>query len=103
MEAADRDLLRTLWTDPQVRRFLGGPVPAGRLAPRLAGAAGRRGHFTVVLADGGQAVGRVTLDPDNRADGRAEVSYEFLPAHAGRGYASEPCSAGAPRSPRTTS
>ncbi|MFD8782537.1 GNAT family N-acetyltransferase [Kitasatospora sp. NPDC059599] len=89
VETADSPLLRTLWTDPTVRHFLGGPVPADRLDRRLAAAANQRGHFTVVLTEGGQAVGRVTLDPDHRAAGRAEISYEFLPAYAGRGYASE--------------
>ncbi|MEU4587226.1 GNAT family N-acetyltransferase [Kitasatospora aureofaciens] len=89
VETADSQLLRTLWTDPEVRRFLGGPVPADRLDRRLADAASQRGHFTVVLTKASQAVGRVTLDPDHRAAGRAEVSYEFLPTYAGRGYAAE--------------
>ncbi|MEV7941917.1 GNAT family N-acetyltransferase [Kitasatospora sp. NPDC088264] len=87
--AGDAGLLERLWTDPEVRRFLGGPVPADRLGARLAGAAGRPGHFTVFLPCEGQAVGRVTLDEDHRAPGRAEVSYEFLPAYGGRGFAAE--------------
>ncbi|RKT09884.1 RimJ/RimL family protein N-acetyltransferase [Streptomyces sp. 1114.5] len=89
VEARDAELLENLWTDSVVRRFLGGPVPADRLGARLAGAAGRPGHFTVVLASDEQAVGRVTLDEDHRAPGRAEVSYEFLPAYTGRGLAAE--------------
>ncbi|MEV4614277.1 GNAT family N-acetyltransferase [Kitasatospora sp. NPDC049258] len=52
-------------------------------------APGRRGHFTVLLAGHDRAVGRVTLDPDHRVPDRAEVSYEFLPAHGGRGLALE--------------
>ncbi|MFJ9460792.1 GNAT family N-acetyltransferase [Kitasatospora sp. NPDC101447] len=89
VETADSQLLRILWTDPDVRRFLGGPVPADQLDRRLADAASQRGHFTVVLTEVGKGVGRVTLDPDHRAAGRAEVSYEFLPAYTGRGYAAE--------------
>ncbi|MFE3505320.1 GNAT family N-acetyltransferase [Kitasatospora sp. NPDC059146] len=89
VEPVDSPLLRTLWTDPEVRRFLGGPVASDRLDRRLSDAASQRGHFTVVLTGAGQAVGRVTLDPDHRAADRAEVSYEFLPAYAGRGYAAE--------------
>ncbi|MFB7669155.1 GNAT family N-acetyltransferase [Kitasatospora sp. NPDC056138] len=89
VETRDSELLRTLWTDPEVRRFLGGPVPTDRLAQRLTDAASQRGHFTVVLVQDGRGAGRVTLDRDQRAAGRAEVSYEFLPAYAGRGFAAE--------------
>ncbi len=87
VEAGDHPLLRALWSDPVVRRYLGGPVAADRIAQRLAKAPGRPGHFTVVLDEA--PIGRVTVDQDHRAAGRTEVSYEFLPSVGGRGLAAE--------------
>lgn len=87
VEVGDHPLLRTLWSDPAVRRYLGGPVDPDQVGQRLADAPGRPGHFTVTLD--GAPIGRVTVDQDHRAAGRAEVSYEFLPSAGGCGLAAE--------------
>ena len=106
VETADAQLLRTLWTDPEVRRFLGGPVAADQLDGRLADAASQRGHFTVVLTEVGQAVGTVTLDPDHRAAGRPKSRTSSSPPTQAAGMRQrqlEPRSAGALRWHRTIS
>ncbi|MGV9267427.1 GNAT family N-acetyltransferase [Kitasatospora sp. NPDC003701] len=87
VEAGDHALLRALWSDPDVRCYLGGPVDPERVAQRLAEAPGWPGHFTVTLD--GAPIGRVTVDQDRRAAGRTEVSYEFLPSAGGCGLAAE--------------
>ncbi|MFJ5122385.1 GNAT family N-acetyltransferase [Kitasatospora sp. NPDC088548] len=87
VETGDHPLLRTLWSDPAVRRYLGGPVDPDRIARRLAEAPGQPGHFTVTRS--GAPIGRVTVDQDHRAVGRIEVSYEFLPSAGGCGLAGE--------------
>ncbi|WP_331727182.1 GNAT family N-acetyltransferase (plasmid) [Kitasatospora sp. NBC_00374] len=87
VETADAELLSTLWSDPGVRRYLGGPVPLDRIARRLEQAPGHPGHFTVTLH--GAPIGRVTVDQDHRTADRTEVSYEFLPSAGGRGLAAE--------------
>ncbi|KQV20821.1 MULTISPECIES: GNAT family N-acetyltransferase [unclassified Kitasatospora] len=88
VEAGDLPMLRRLLTDVAVREFLGGPVPEDRIEQCLTNEVGKTGHFTVTLA-AGEVVGRVTVDPDHRADGRSEISYAFLPEQQGYGFARE--------------
>ncbi|WP_405876818.1 GNAT family N-acetyltransferase [Streptomyces sp. NBC_01136] len=78
-----------LWTDPEVRRFLGGPV-AGDLLPLYQRHFTSRPHlFTVTAQTGAVVLGCVSLDPASRFEGRREVSFTFLPQHWGHGYARE--------------
>ncbi|WP_078868548.1 GNAT family N-acetyltransferase [Streptomyces sp. NRRL B-1347] len=76
-----------LWTDPQVRRHLGGPVPADVVRARERHCVGVPGAFAVVRHDG-EVLGLVVAEPDGH-DGRTEVSYQLLPEHWGHGYARE--------------
>jgi len=95
-EARDRQGYVELRCSREVRRYLGGPMAredAERVVPDVPG--DRPGAFTVE-ADGG-LIGTVTVDRrDPERPGRLrpqgndlEVSYLFLPAFWGRGYATE--------------
>ncbi|MFE0106181.1 GNAT family N-acetyltransferase [Streptomyces sp. NPDC059009] len=88
VEEPDVPVLMPLWTHPDVRRHLGGPVPREVIEARRARAAGAPGVFTVVRTADGAPLGLVTVRPDGH-DGRTEVGYLFLPDHWGRGYARE--------------
>ncbi|MEV5439465.1 GNAT family N-acetyltransferase [Streptomyces sp. NPDC052682] len=77
-----------LWTDPRVRRHLGGPVPQDVARARGQRCVGVPGLLSVVRAEGGVVVGSVLVEPGAR-DGRTEVSYQLLPEHWGRGYGRE--------------
>jgi RimJ/RimL family protein N-acetyltransferase len=87
--AGDVPAVSRLWTDPEVRRHLGGPVAPETVERRERGCVGFPGLLAVVSRDGDTVLGTVSLDPDARDDGRTEVSYSFLPEHWGRGYARE--------------
>ncbi|MFI7410276.1 GNAT family N-acetyltransferase [Streptomyces sp. NPDC049627] len=88
-EPADVSAFTRLWTDADVRRFLGGPVAEDQLAVYQQHFAGHPHLFTVVTRQGTVTLGSVTIDPKSRFDGRREVSYSFLPEHWGKGYARE--------------
>ncbi len=104
VERADVPYAVRLWTDPRVRRYLGGPVPADVVRVRERHCAGVPGAFAAVRHEDGAVLGLVVAEADGH-DGRTEVSYQFLPEHWGRGYAREAVAAvaawarGAVRSP----
>ncbi|UNO43483.1 GNAT family N-acetyltransferase [Streptomyces sp. MST-110588] len=89
VEPDDGPVLSRLFTDPEVRRYLGGPVSAERIAVLEKAAVNHPGVFAAVRRSDGAALGAVTVQPDSRGDGRTEVSYQFLPEHWGHGYARE--------------
>lgn len=93
VETADVPAVSRLWTDPEVRRYLGGPVAAAEVARRMRGFEHSPGNFVAVSRTNGTVVGLVTVIPDSDTGGRAEVSYRFLPEHWGHGYAREAVSA----------
>ncbi|MEU5592790.1 GNAT family N-acetyltransferase [Streptomyces sp. NPDC020298] len=88
-ESGDVSEFTRLWTDPDVRRFLGGPVAEDQLTTYQQHFAGRPHVFTVVTRQEATVLGSVSIDPNSRFDGRREVSYSFLPEHWGQGYARE--------------
>ncbi|WP_258054982.1 GNAT family N-acetyltransferase [Streptomyces sp. Ru71] len=88
-EAADAPAFIRLWTDAEVRRYLGGPVAQDRLGAYRRHFAGRPGLFAVTARDTAAVLGSVTIDTVSRFAGRREVSYSFLPEHWGHGYARE--------------
>ncbi|MET7331742.1 GNAT family N-acetyltransferase [Nonomuraea sp. NPDC005650] len=88
-EPDDVSAFTRLWADPDVRRFLGGPVAEERLATYQRHFAGLPGVFAVVAQGEATVLGTVAIDPASRFEGRREVSYSFLPEHWGRGYARE--------------
>ncbi|MCM0675609.1 GNAT family N-acetyltransferase [Micromonospora phytophila] len=86
--AGDLPTLERTWTDPLVRRHLGGPLSAEAAAARrttedLTGARAVRAA--------GDIVGFCFLGRHRSGD--TELSYTFLPEHWGRGYAHEACMA----------
>lgn len=78
-----------LFTSPEVRAFLGGPVPPEYARQRLRGwLTAEDPHFAVIRAGDNAFLGIVDLAPYHEA-GKLELSYLFLPAYWGNGYAEE--------------
>lgn len=88
-EPTDVKEFTRLWTDPEVRRFLGGPVAEEKLHLYQQHFAHQPNAFTVTVREGATVVGSVVIDPASRFDERREVSYGLLPEHWGQGYARE--------------
>ncbi|MEU3610264.1 GNAT family N-acetyltransferase [Streptomyces sp. NPDC035033] len=88
VRGADVPALTRLWTDPEVRRHLGGPVVEPVVRIRQRRIVGAPGCHAVVRAEDGVLLGLVTVEAEGRG-GEAEVSYQFLPEHWGSGYARE--------------
>ncbi len=97
VEPADVPAVSRLMTDPDVRRYLGGPVAPDELARREQGCVRAANLFSVVRRSDQAILGLVVIDPDTDPDGPAggdaEVSYQFLPEYWGRGYGRESVSA----------
>ncbi|WP_245238697.1 GNAT family N-acetyltransferase [Streptomyces sp. MZ04] len=89
IEESDVPATARLWTDPEVRRYLGGPVDEETVRLRERHCVGARGAFCVVSRGDGAVVGGVLLEPDRRRDDRIEVSYQLLPEQWGFGYGRE--------------
>ncbi|MET8507732.1 GNAT family N-acetyltransferase [Streptomyces sp. NPDC004787] len=85
-----RDLaaVTRLWTDPEVRRHLGGPVVESVIRIRRQRIVGAPGFHAVERTADGTVLGLVTVERAARK-GETEVSYQFLPEHWGAGYARE--------------
>src|ERR1700735_1144133 len=80
-EARDRAAYIELLASPEVGTYLGGPRPRDELEREMPGVPERHvGHFTVDL--GGAMIGQVLLRraAGERAGGKAELGYLFLPA-----------------------
>ncbi|MEU4271714.1 GNAT family N-acetyltransferase [Streptomyces sp. NPDC026092] len=88
VRAADLPAVTRLWTDPEVRHHLGGPVSEQVVRIRQRRVVGAPGVHAVVRVADGVLLGIVTVEPGAR-DGETEVSYQFLPEHWGHGYARE--------------
>ncbi|MEU8542524.1 GNAT family N-acetyltransferase [Streptomyces sp. NPDC048717] len=93
-----RDLpaVTRLWTDPEVRRHLGGPVTDTVVRIRQRRIVGAPGRLAVERTLDGAVLGLVTVDRDGRG-GETEVSYQFLPEYWGQGYAREAVAAAVAR------
>jgi RimJ/RimL family protein N-acetyltransferase len=85
----DAPLVRQLLTDATVRAHLGGPAAQERVAARQATYPTTAGAWTVVRAADDQPVGLVTIGPDHRCEGAAEISYQLLPSAWGKGLGRE--------------
>ncbi|WP_327303205.1 GNAT family N-acetyltransferase [Streptomyces sp. NBC_01298] len=99
-EARDRTAFIELFASPDVRTYLGGPLPREELERAVPEVPGRRPGLFAVDLDGAM-IGTVSLDrrgaerpghllPDA---GEAELGYMFLPGAWGHGYAAEACAA----------
>lgn len=83
----DKPAIVRLLTDPDVRRFLGGPVDDGQVDEVLASTVGERwGAFCIADAMTDEVIGGCSF---GRWRGVLELSYELLPEHWGGGLAIE--------------
>ncbi|MFJ6438716.1 GNAT family N-acetyltransferase [Streptomyces sp. NPDC091416] len=85
----DASLVLELLTDSAVRAHLGGSVSHKRVAARQAAYPATPGAWTVVRMADDHAVGLVTIGPDRRCEGAAEISYQLLPSAWGTGLGRE--------------
>ena len=91
----DIPALVSMWTDPEVTRFMGGPRDAAWLEGNFAEDAGKQDplvydQWPVVEKSTDQVIGYCGL-LDKEVEGRPEIElvYVFVPAAWGKGYASE--------------
>jgi RimJ/RimL family protein N-acetyltransferase len=93
IEPTDVPVVSRLMTDPEVRRYLGGPVAPDEVARREIACVGATTLFSVARRSDDAVFGLVVIDPetdpDSHAGGDTEVSYQFLPEFWGHGYARE--------------
>jgi RimJ/RimL family protein N-acetyltransferase len=86
--SSDASLFERLYSDPEVRAYLGGPVADSDIPKRVAETPWR-GVFTVEVTQTGEPIGLVHIGPYRT--GEIELSYEFVPEVWGRGIAREAC------------
>ncbi|HEY5664423.1 MAG TPA: GNAT family N-acetyltransferase [Ilumatobacter sp.] len=85
--SSDQPTILRLLADPEVRRYLGGPVDDDHLeAARTATVGERWGVFCVAESVSDVAIGGCSFD---RWRGVLELTYEMLPEYWGRGLAAE--------------
>ncbi|MEN3357121.1 MAG: [ribosomal protein S5]-alanine N-acetyltransferase [Mycobacteriales bacterium] len=82
---ADRAAVRRLLTDPDARRYLGGPLSEADADAAAARPPGQHWGSFVIERDG-ETIGGCSLDRDR---GELEVSYALLPEHWGQGFGAE--------------
>lgn len=84
---SDKPVIFELASNPDVRRYLGGPIAAEHLINVRRATVGERwGIFAVAERESDLVVGSVSFD---RWRGELEVSYELLPSQWGRGVSDE--------------
>ncbi|WP_235549606.1 GNAT family N-acetyltransferase [Paenibacillus sp. Soil766] len=92
-EITDNDFeeVKKIYVNEQVRKYLGGVIPEEHTRAKFNDTVARSNNsdtcFWVVRLKNNQFIGLVSLD--KHVDGGIEVSYEFLPAWWGQGYATE--------------
>ncbi len=86
-DEGDRDAVLAMASSPDVRRYLGGPLDQASLDTIAASPIGERPDvFCIADRSSDQAIGRVALGYERD---EAEVSYELLAEHWGRGVGAE--------------
>ena len=85
---------RALWCDPEVMRFLGGPLSEAMLAERLATEIANEArlgiqYWPLFLREGGGRVGVCGLRPRDEASRLFTFGFHLHPAHWRRGFAFE--------------
>lgn len=78
-----------IYTDPAVRKFLGGPQSELEVTPKITARVESPGtYWVVVTTHDEKVIGDVCLDPHH--DGNdTEISYQFSPSSWGQGFATE--------------
>ncbi len=83
----DKPAIRRLLTDPDVRRYLGGPVDDEHLAALASATVGEQwGRFCIAASDSDRCMGSTTFDRDR---GELELSFQLLPEFWGQGIGRE--------------
>lgn len=88
LSLSDLELVTSIWTNPVVREYLGGPVSAENASDRLAQMlkADGTGAWFFVAEFEDQKAGIISVDSNHDSDGY-EISYQFLPEFWGKGVA----------------
>ena len=83
----DVSSLIRLWTNKQVRKYLGGPIEQVKAEKRANNYVGKEGHFCITDLHGAEILGLCSID--KYRTGEIEVSYELLPKAWGKGFGRE--------------
>jgi RimJ/RimL family protein N-acetyltransferase len=91
---ADLELAESLWGDPEVTRFIGGPFPKEEVRRRLEqeianGMAHGIQYWPIFLLSEEEFAGCCGLRPHRPAENIFELGFHLHKAHWGKGYASE--------------
>src|SRR5215212_5055158 len=91
---SDVDLAASIWCDPQVMHFLGGPYTPEELDARIERELAHDleygiQYWPLFTSDGGELAGCCGLKPHDVARRIYEIGFQFRPAFWGAGYASE--------------
>lgn len=90
-EERDKEALIEMYTSPEIRRYLGGPVGAETVeALRYADIGAKWGSFCIAEQGNDEAIGSCSFD---RNCDELEISFQFIPERAGLGFAHEAVSA----------
>jgi RimJ/RimL family protein N-acetyltransferase len=87
VEEFDVAKVATLWQDPAVRKFLGGPIGCDAAEARARELVARPGAFVVRLQDETESIGVCSVAPGHGE--QAELSYMFDAGVWGQGLATE--------------
>lgn len=91
LQQSDYEDVKKIYTNHEVRRYLGGKIPEERTPDKFVDAVKHSYtdslSWVVRLKDTYEFIGLVSLD--KHIDGEKEVSYEFIPDWWGQGYAYE--------------
>lgn len=87
IEETDKSFLTRLWTDPQVRKHLGGSIGEEKAEQRAKEYINKEGYFVITNSESGEVLGLCSLD--KYRTGEIEVSYELFPEAWGQGYGQE--------------
>lgn len=93
-QRSDDALAATLWSNPDVMQFLGGPYSHDEVVARLEREVAHdeaRGvqYWPVFLRDTGRFAGCCGLKPVPEHEDDLEIGFHFLPPFWGRGFAAE--------------
>ena len=83
----DVSSLIRLWTNKQVRKYLGGPIEQVKAEKRANNYVGKEGYFCITDLHGAEILGLCSID--KYRTGEIEVSYELLPKAWGKGFGRE--------------
>lgn len=92
--ASDLDLAASLWCNPDVMRFIGGPYTPDEVASRVERELANDARYEIqywplFTIENGEFAGCCGLKPHNDGVSTLEIGFQLLPDFWGAGYASE--------------